>query len=137
MTAIPRILHHTLIFILILFFLNACDTYPYKQGRMYYTQYCANCHLENGEGLHGLIPPLKGADYLTKSRELLPCVIRKGLKDSVLVNGIVYGVQEMAGIPKLTDFEITNILNYINTSWGNNLQIWTIDEVRTHLKKCE
>jgi mono/diheme cytochrome c family protein len=123
-------------FIIFFYLFMGCDTYPYKQGGMYYTQYCANCHLENGEGLRGVIPPLKGADYLTKNRELLPCVIRKGLKDTILVNGVTYGGQAMAGIPKLTDFEIANILNYINTSWGNDLPIWTIDEVRTHLKKC-
>jgi mono/diheme cytochrome c family protein len=114
-----------------------CDTYPYKQGGMYYAQYCANCHLENGEGLRGVIPTLVNADYLTINRNMLPCIIRKGLKDSIVVNGQRYGVQEMAGIPKLTDFEIANILNYINTSWGNNLPIWTIDEVRTELKRCE
>jgi mono/diheme cytochrome c family protein len=114
-----------------------CDTYPYKQGRMYYTQYCANCHLDNGQGLQGLIPPLAGADYLTNARNQLPCIIRKGMKGNIIVNGITYGTQEMPPpTAKLTEFEITNILNYINTAWGNNLPVWTIDEVRNNLKEC-
>ena len=120
-----------------LFLYISCDKNPYQQGKIYYGLYCANCHMDNGEGLKGLIPPLAQADYLTTHRSDLSCIIRKGLKGPVLVNNIGYGQQEMPGVKKLTDFEITNILNYIGTAWGNTEKLWTVDEVREGLKKCE
>lgn len=93
--------------------------------------------MENGEGLRGLIPPLANADYLAKNRDAIPCIIRKGMKGKMVVNDIEYGQQEMLPIPQLTEFEITNILNYISTSWGNKERLWTADEVRLGLDKCQ
>lgn len=128
----------TFIFIFSTFtYMSACDDNPYKQSKRYYTQYCANCHMENGEGLRGLIPPLAKADYVVNHRAEIPCVIRKGLKGSIVVNNVPYGQQEMPANSKLTEFEITNILNYIGSAWGNNEPLWTVDEVRKSLKKCE
>jgi mono/diheme cytochrome c family protein len=115
----------------------SCDNNVYKQGERYYLGYCSNCHGEKGEGLRGLIPPLAQSDYLSKNREALSCVIRKGQKGAIMVNGIGYGQQEMPAIAKLTDFEITNILNYIGTSWGNKEKLWTVEEVREGLKLCQ
>jgi mono/diheme cytochrome c family protein len=118
------------------FYWSSCDDNPYKQGKIYYSMYCANCHMDSGEGLKGIIPPLGKIDYLLKNRQNLPCVIRKGLKGNVTVNGINYNQQEMLPIAKLTDFEITNILNYIGTAWGNNEKLFTVEEVRDGLNKC-
>lgn len=115
----------------------SCDDNPYKQGKIYYEMYCSNCHMEDGKGLKGLIPPVAQADYLGLYRTNLPCIIRKGQKGKIIVNGSEYGEQEMLPIAKLTDFEITNILNYVGTSWGNKEKIWTVDEVRQSLKACE
>ncbi len=117
--------------------INSCDDNPYKQGKLYYTSFCSNCHMEGGEGLKGLIPPLAKADYLANFRSELPCIVRKGQKSKIVVNGVEYGQQEMLPIAKLSDFEITNILNYIGTSWGNTEKIWTVDEVRQSLDKCQ
>jgi hypothetical protein len=52
------------------------------------------------------------------------------------VNGKTYS-NEMPGIEKLTEFEITNIINYIHTSWGNNLPIVKHPQVQEWLKPCE
>jgi mono/diheme cytochrome c family protein len=120
-------------FILIL----SCNDNPYKQSKRYYTQYCANCHMENGEGLRGLIPPLAKADYIAAHRSEIPCHIRVGVKGAMIVNGVPYGQQEMPPIAKLTEFEITNIMNYIGTSWGNTDSLWTVEEVRKSLMKCK
>lgn len=92
--------------------------------------------MENGEGLKGLIPPLVKADYLAAHRNDIPCVIHNGMKGRVVVNGIEYGQQEMLPIKKLSDFEITNIMNYVSTSWGNAEKLWTLEEVRAGLKNC-
>ncbi len=114
----------------------ACDKYPYQQGKILYTNFCENCHMADGSGLKGLIPPLAGADFLKNSPDAVPCIIRAGYKGKITVNGQVYDT-EMAGIEKLTEFEITNIINYIHTSWGNNLPIVEHLQVREWLKACE
>jgi mono/diheme cytochrome c family protein len=116
--------------------LGACDQQPYTQGKILYTNFCENCHMADGTGLKGLIPPLAGADYLTKYPEAIPCIIRAGVKGKMTVNGQDYET-EMVGIERLTEFEITNIINYIHTSWGNNLPIVEHLQVREWLKPCE
>lgn len=114
-----------------------CNDSPYKQGKMYYDSYCGNCHMDNGEGLKGIIPPLSKVDILSKNRQDLPCMIRRGVKGDITVNGVVYNQQEMPPLPQLTEFEITNILNYIGTSWGNTEKLFTVEEVREGLNKCQ
>ena len=116
--------------------LAGCETYPYQQGKILYTNFCENCHMADGSGLQALIPPLAGADYLAKNTSAIPCIIRNGIKGEMTVNGTVYNT-EMAGIERLTEFEITNIINYIHTSWGNDLPIVEHLQVREWLKPCE
>lgn len=92
--------------------------------------------MEDGSGLLNIIPPLDGADYLELYPENLPCLIKAGYKGDITVNGKIYST-EMPGIPKLTEFEITNVINYINTSWSNNNKIVKHLDVRKALKECE
>jgi mono/diheme cytochrome c family protein len=123
------------IFLLIGMAAFACQDSPYVHGERAYKTNCANCHMEGGQGLGALIPPLAGADYLSKNREILPCIVQNGLTDTITVNGTVYA-EKMVGHPKLSDIQITNILNYINTSWGNTVPVFTLEEVRNTLKMC-
>ncbi len=116
--------------------LYACVENPYTQGKILYTNFCERCHMEDGTGLRGIIPPLAGSDFLLKNPADLPCIIRYGLKGPVDVNGKTYQT-EMPGEPKLTEFEITNIINYINTSWGNTGELAKHPAVREKLKECE
>ena len=116
---------------------SGSDDIVYKQGRTLYTRLCANCHQENGEGLRGLVPPVAKSDYLSAHRSELPCVVKVGLKGTIVVNGVTYGTQEMTGLKGSSEYEIANILNYISTTWGNSEKIWTSDEVRDGLKNCE
>lgn len=117
-------------------FFSCEDKSPYTHGKILYENFCANCHMEDGTGLLNIIPPLAGADYLHLYPEKLPCLIRAGIKGDVLVNGKTYST-EMPGVPKLTEFEITNVINYINTSWGNDNKIVKHLDVRNALKVCE
>ena len=103
-------------------------------GAEIYQLHCGNCHGENGEGLRGLYPPLAGSDYLKKSQSQLPCIIRYGLKGPIVVNGREYNLA-MAG-QKLAPGEVTQIINYINTSWGNDLPTWKYEKVRSTMERC-
>lgn len=123
-------------FLITIFLLSACDPNPYREGERLYKTNCANCHMDNGEGLSALIPPLAGADYLQKNRKKLPCLVKYGMKDSIVVNGKIYA-EQMPGVETLSDIHITNILNYINNSWGNRHEPYRLDEVQKLLERCK
>lgn len=122
--------------IFILTFLFACDYQPYSQGAELYNFYCANCHMEDGSGLKALIPPLAQADYLKDHQSEIACLIKKGIKGPITVNGTVY-TTEMAGIPKLNDIQINNIINYINNAWGNDYGDSNVKKVNDALEQCK
>lgn len=108
----------------------------YKNGRDIYLAKCASCHLEDGRGLGALIPPLAGADYLVANRNRLPCIIRYGIADTIVVNGVQYA-EQMAGHPELSDIDIANVLNYIGNSWGNQQTPFQLGELRAMLQSCD
>ncbi|GAB5553260.1 MAG: hypothetical protein Sapg2KO_28510 [Saprospiraceae bacterium] len=116
--------------------LNACQSQPYPQGEILYNNFCANCHMDDGSGLAGNIPPLAQADYLKNNPLEVACIINKGMTGAVEVNGQTYN-QPMAAIPQLSEFEITNVINYINHAWGNDYGIVKLEDVRAKLKVCD
>lgn len=116
--------------------LEACQPQPYVQGEILYNNFCANCHMDDGSGLAANIPPLAQADYLKENPLEVACIINKGMTGPVVVNGQTYN-QPMAAIPQLSDFEITNVINYINHAWGNDYGIVKLEDVRARLQNCE
>lgn len=114
----------------------SCEQQPYQMGERLYKKHCANCHMDGGEGLAGLIPPLAHSDYLIQNRDHLACIIRYGLKDTIVVNGKMYA-EIMAGNDNLSDIHIANITNYILKSWGNNGAVLRFEEVASSLKACK
>jgi mono/diheme cytochrome c family protein len=131
-----QIYSFSLLGLLMGFYLLSCaDNNIYKQGKKLYLQHCENCHMENGEGLGELYPPLNRSDYLVHNREDLPCIIRNGLKGEIIVNSLTYDL-EMPGISHLSDTEINNLLNYIFSAWDNNLPPSRIKDVQNRLSSC-
>lgn len=116
--------------LLILFFVRG-----ESEGKRLYTQHCANCHMDDGSGLQGLIPPLAGADYLQLQSDMLACNIRYGLQGEIEVNGRMYN-EPMPGNEDLTYADITNIINYIRNSWGNEHAYMGQAEVKAQLNDC-
>ena len=119
-----------------LFYLGSCDN-PYDQGRVLYEYHCANCHLSSGEGIGALIPPLKNADYLQQNWDQLACIIKYGIEDTILVNGVEFN-GPMAGIKELGPVEISNLINFINHEWNKgNAAFITADGIKDRLESCE
>lgn len=117
-------------------FIYSCKDTPFQQGKILYENFCANCHMEDGSGLEGLIPPLAGADYYRQNILESACLIRNGMEGKVVVNGRTYE-QPMPNNDQLTEFEITNILNYINSSWYDDLPYVKLEDVRNTLNACK
>ncbi|GAA3932978.1 cytochrome c [Hymenobacter algoricola] len=116
--------------------LSGCFTERQNEGARIYATHCANCHGAQGEGLQRLIPPLARADYLTKNRANLACLLRKGLQGPLVVNGVEFNQVMPAADSHLTDSQLTNLLNFVQTSWGNQGEVFTISEVSAQLEGC-
>jgi mono/diheme cytochrome c family protein len=114
--------------------LISCDTNPYPKGKAIYDQYCISCHMADGTGLAALIPPLANSDYYQNNQNKIACIILYGQMDSISVNGKIYN-QKMEGI-SMSEIQITNLINYINTAWGNNIKIKTLKEVEEDISNC-
>lgn len=123
-----------LIFTALLF---SCQSQSYKQGAKLYNGYCASCHMEDGTGLGKVLPPVANSDYLQNNFLNLPCIMKHGIQDTIIVNGNEYS-QAMAGINLLSPVEISNIINYINFKWYNDtLPSPNLKEIQAILDQCE
>ena len=115
--------------------LPGCFSNNRHQGQRLYAQHCAGCHGDQGQGLARLIPPLAGADYLVDHRDELACLLRNGQREVIVVNGVGYH-NVMPGNPTLSHAQLTNLLNYIESHWGNEAKPRTIREVQQQLDSC-
>ena len=121
--------------LLLLLGLPGCFSNNRHQGEKLYTLHCASCHGEQGQGLARLIPPIAGSDYLANHRTELPCLLRKGQNKVIVVNGVGYH-NIMPGNKGLTPAQMTNLLNYIESHWGNEATPRTIHDVQLQLDSC-
>ena len=104
-------------------------------GKVVYTSNCSNCHQLDGKGLHGLIPPLATSDYLEHNQIAIPCLLLKGSKDSLVVNGRTYPPQ--MPVHKISNLELAEVITYINNSWGNEYGFMPVIAVDEILRNCE
>lgn len=94
-------------------------------GATLYQSNCAACHQPSGEGLPGAFPPLKGsAIVISENPETLIRIIIEG-----------YDARpEFATMPplgeQLTDEQITAIINFERSHWGNHSSTVGIDVVK-------
>ena len=88
----------------------------YMRGQMLYVDFCVRCHLPDGTGETGLIPPLANADFLQDIQATVQS-IKYGIHGPISVNGVIYN-NTMAPMGLEND-EIADVTNYILNSWGN------------------
>jgi mono/diheme cytochrome c family protein len=87
------------------------------RGQEVYVTYCISCHMEKGEGLEGVYPPLAKSDYLMADKKRSIVQVLKGVKGPMKVNKVSYDA-EMSGFD-LNDQEVSDVLNYVRNSFGN------------------
>ena len=77
------------------------------EGATIYEEFCEACHQPNGEGFEDTYPPLKDNEFVLGDKEELIYLMLEG----------------RAGMPTfIADLEVeqlTTIVNYIRSSWGN------------------
>ncbi|MEC7068889.1 MAG: cytochrome c, partial [Bacteroidota bacterium] len=97
-------------------------------GEEIYNDFCIQCHLDTGEGVSGVFPPLAKSDFLVNNIEISIRGLKYGMTGPIVVNGEEY--DGVMGDQGLGDDEIADVLNYILNSWGNQYnEIITIEQV--------
>lgn len=98
------------------------------RGKELYIAQCMSCHMENGEGIEDVYPPLAKSDYLMADKARSIDNVIHGLSGEIVVNGKTYNM-DMTSFD-LSDQEVSDVLNYIRNSWGNKGKPVTPDEVK-------
>lgn len=100
-----------------------------SDGGALYQATCAVCHQQNGEGLPGAFPSLRNSKIvLNEDPEILVRIILEGYDARA----------EFATMPafgdQLTDEQITAIINFERSHWGNNaspVDVETVKKIRS------
>ncbi len=98
-------------------------------GVALYATHCQACHQENGEGLAGAFPTLKGSKIvLDDNSETMVDIIMHGYNGRASEGyGAMAAVGTLAG---LSATEVAAIMNHEKTSWGNDAKKVTPEEVQ-------
>jgi cytochrome c oxidase cbb3-type subunit 2 len=94
--------------------------YDAAKGAGLYAANCSACHQASGGGLPGAFPPLKGNAVVNDddAAEHIHVVLH-GLQGAQ-VGGVVYGGVMPPFAARLNDAEVTDIIDYERSSWGNH-----------------
>jgi len=104
-----------------------------ERGKEIYLRYCVSCHMDQGEGLEGIFPPLANSDFLLADKKRAIKQTLYGVNEEITVNGKVYN-GEMAAF-EMTDEEMSDLMNYIFNSFGNKGGVITPADVNSVRKK--
>ena len=106
---------------------NAGGASTAANGKALYVANCQSCHQDNGEGLKGSFPPLKGSPIVTgENLELYVDIIMNGYDARP-----EYGIMAAVGTNmEFDENKVAAIINYERTSWGNTGKQVTADEIK-------
>jgi nitrite reductase (NO-forming) len=89
--------------------------------------------MENGLGKEGVYPPLAKSDFLAKDPKRAIGIVMNGLNGEITVNGKIYNL-DMPAQTRLTDQQITDVLNFVRNTWGNKGKAITMKQVKAARK---
>lgn len=107
-----------------------------KQGEDLYNAAgsCVACHMPDGNGQPGSIPPLAGSDWLKDSPERTIAIVLRGLAGPIKVNGEKF-YSAMPPQVLFNDEQLAGIISYVNNAWGNTGALVTAEQVAAARKK--
>lgn len=99
-----------------------------EMGEKLFKQTCAACHQPDGKGIPKAFPPLAGSDFLNADVVRAIGIVMNGKQGKVTVNGETFN--SVMPSQNLTDQQISSVLTYVLSKWGNNGKEVTIDMVK-------
>ncbi len=99
-------------------------------GAPIYANRCATCHQADGKGIPKIFPPLASSAWVTGNPDHVIRIVLNGLNGPIEVAGETYqGV--MPGLSILADEEISAVVNYVRSNFGNNASpVTSVDVAR-------
>ncbi len=111
---------------------------PKVVGKRVFNQNCAVCHQSTGLGVAGQFPPLSGSEWVVGGDWVgdnhLVKILLFGMQGVVQVKGGNYN-NAMPAWNQLKDEQISAVLTYIRSDWGNNAQPITTEYVKSIREK--
>jgi nitrite reductase (NO-forming) len=104
-----------------------------ERGKEIYLRNCISCHMEQGEGLEGIFPPLAKSDYMLADKKRAIQQTLYGVSGEMTVNGKLYNGEMNAF--DLTDEQTSDLMNYIFNSFENKVGAITPADVKAARKK--
>jgi mono/diheme cytochrome c family protein len=99
------------------------------RGKVVYNQICISCHQQDGSGVPRMNPPLIKTKYVLGDKPTLIGVVLKGLNEEVEIDGEYYS-NPMPSQAALTDQQISDVLTFIRSSFGNKASAVTVNDVK-------
>ena len=112
------------------------STNTYKEGEILYKTQCSGCHGDQAEGWANLYPSLQSEQLATDYRNNLACWIKFGKIYNTIDSNSRPSIVEMPAQSHLSDIEICNILNFLNSKIWQRSQ-FTLQEINLQLNSCE
>ncbi|CAN5508494.1 hypothetical protein BH10BAC6_BH10BAC6_10660 [soil metagenome] len=115
---------------------TAADAGAGGPGKAVYGKICASCHLGTGKGVPANnIPPLAGSAYAQGDATVPIRIVLHGFKGPIQRGGVTINGQMAAWKDVLSDQEISDVLTYVRSSFGNAGAAVTVDEVKAAREK--
>jgi nitrite reductase (NO-forming) len=99
----------------------------FAAGEKVYMSTCVACHQKDGVGLEGTFPPLAKSDFLLEDTDRAIEIAANGMDGEIVVNGETYN--SVMAPQGLSNQEVTDVMNYILNSWGNDGGTVTLADV--------
>jgi nitrite reductase (NO-forming) len=98
------------------------------RGEELYKTKCIACHMDKGQGVENVFPPLANSDYLMADKVRAVAQTLNGSKEEMIVNGKKY-TQEMT--PQVeTKEDAVAVINYVLNNFGNKGGFVTMADVQ-------
>jgi mono/diheme cytochrome c family protein len=109
------------------------DRQVLSRGERLYVDQCAGCHMENGEGVKGVFPPIRNnaAVHAQDPHSLVRLVLEGAASVKTRAKPEGFAMPDFAD--KLSDADIADLLTYIRATFGNRataVAAATVAEVR-------
>jgi len=101
------------------------------RGKARYEQVCGLCHGVDGLGKPGQAPPLAGSEWvISKGDQRVVSVPLAGIGGALAVKGQTWNLSMPAMGAAMSDQDLSDVLTYIRSSWGNQGGPVTADDVK-------